>query len=433
MKKKYRKTEVGVIPEDWLLCTMKDICWINQGLQIAISRRSKYQGDRSKVYITIQYLNNAKVTEYINDYTSSVVCDRDDVLMTRTGNTGFVVTNTDGVFHNNFFKINFNREKIDKDYLVLYLTQPRVQKLILSKAGTSTIPDLNHTDFYSLPFVAPELKDEQKKISSLILDTQRLIEILDRFIDKKKSIKCGLMQELLTGKKRLPEFSKDWDGKFKKTDVGMIPSDWNINPLGDNFVFSGGFSASRDQLSGEGYCYLHYGDIHGSTKTYIDVDKDFSEIPKLNINLKEISQRSLLNDGDVVFVDASEDDEGTSRHIVVANPRGTPYISGLHTIVAKNIGNSIDNLFKRYCFQTSSIKRQFKFYSVGTKVSGISKTSIPKIFLGIPPTRDEQKAIAHILNDMDLEIMELYEKLEKYKRLKQGMMQNLLTGKIRLA
>jgi type I restriction enzyme S subunit len=139
----------------------------------------------------------------------------------------------------------------------------------------------------------------------------------------------------------------------------------------------------------------------------------------------------LLNEGDIVFVDASEDDEGTSRHIVVKNPDRVPYISGLHTIVAKSKDDSVNNDYKRYCFQSAYIKSQFKFYAVGTKVSGISKTNILKIEISLP-TLDEQTSIAIILSDMDAEISVLETKLSKYKQIKQGMMQNLLTGKIRL-
>jgi type I restriction enzyme S subunit len=164
---------------------------------------------------------------------------------------------------------------------------------------------------------------------------------------------------------------------------------------------------------------------------FIDVQAEYQNIPKLNIPLKRVSNASLLSDGDVVFVDASEDDEGTSKHIVVINKDDTPYISGLHTIVAKCKTSALDHTYRRYCFQTRDIKRQFYFYAVGTKVSGISKTNIAKIFIPILPPL-EQTAIAQVLSDMDAEIENLEHKLTKYKDIKQGMMQELLTGRTRL-
>ena len=223
------------------------------------------------------------------------------------------------------------------------------------------------------------------------------------------------MQELLTGKKRLPGFSGEWE----------------VKPLGALFSFSGGLTASRDQLSSEGYCYLHYGDIHTSNRSFVDVRAEYQDIPKLDIPLKEVSSVSLLGDGDIVFVDASEDNEGTSKHLVIDNPEGIPFISGLHTIVAKSKTNALEQKYRRYCFQTMAVKAQFRFFAVGTKVSGISKSNIAKVTLPVPSV-SEQTAISTILSDMDAEITVLEAKLEKVRQLKQGMMQELLTGRIRL-
>ena len=223
------------------------------------------------------------------------------------------------------------------------------------------------------------------------------------------------MQQLLTGDERLPGFS----GK------------WQMRRLADLFYFSGGLSASRDQLSAEGHCYLHYGDIHSCKKTFLDVRSQLQEIPKLNIPLKKVSPVSLLDDGDVVFVDASEDDDGASRHVVIVNPEQIPFISGLHTIVAKSKDDSLVHEYRRYCFQTAAIKKQFLFFAVGTKVSGISKTNIAKIVLPVPSPL-EQSAIADILSDMDTEIDGLENELAKARQIKRGMMQELLTGRVRL-
>ncbi|MCL4315470.1 MAG: restriction endonuclease subunit S [Gammaproteobacteria bacterium] len=218
---------------------------------------------------------------------------------------------------------------------------------------------------------------------------------------------------------------------YKQTEVGLIPEDWRVKPLGDLFNFSGGYTASRDQLSTDGYCYLHYGDIHTSNKTFIDARSEYRDIPKLNIPLKKVSSVSLLDDGDVVFVDASEDDEGTSKHVVISNPDRIPFISGLHTIVAKSRTNELDHQYRRYCFQTRAVKAQFRFYAVGTKVSGISKTNIAKVLLPVP-TKAEQEAIAEALSDADALIESLERLLTKKRHLKQGAMQELLTGKKRL-
>lgn len=217
---------------------------------------------------------------------------------------------------------------------------------------------------------------------------------------------------------------------YKETEVGVIPSEWGVKRLAELFDFSGGLSASRDQLSNVGFCYLHYGDIHKSSRPYIDTS-DNHGIPKLDIPLKAVSSKSLLGDGDVVFVDASEDDEGASKHVVVVNKQNIPFISGLHTIVAKSKTNEVVHEYRQYCFQTRSIRDQFLYYAVGTKVKGISKSNIPKLFLPLPPCC-EQEAIAEALSDADALIESLDQLIVKKRALKQAAMQQLLTGKKRL-
>lgn len=250
-----------------------------------------------------------------------------------------------------------------------------------------------------------------------------------------KEASVAAKQERKQMKKRissdLPETIPAHTTGYKRSEVGVIPDDWEVVSLGDIFSFSGGYSASREQLSTEGYCYLHYGDIHKSNKAFINVQTEYLDIPKLNVPLTQVPSRSLLLEGDVVFVDASEDAEGTSKHIVVMNPEGTVYISGLHTIVAKSKSGVLDNGYKRYCFQSQRIKRQFYFYAVGTKVSGISKTNIAKVHIPLPPL-PEQRAIAAALSDVDALIASLEKLIAKKRDIKTAAMQQLLTGKRRL-
>lgn len=125
----------------------------------------------------------------------------------------------------------------------------------------------------------------------------------------------------------------------------------------------------------------------------------------------------------------SEDDEGASKHIVVQNQDEITYISGLHTIVSKSKNDYVYNGYKQHCFQTADVKRQFKFYAVGTKVSGISKANIAKIQIPLPLTKAEQTAIAAALSDADALIQSLEKLIAKKRNIKQGAMQKLLTPK----
>ncbi|WRG11854.1 restriction endonuclease subunit S [Helicobacter pylori] len=190
------------LPKDWEVKTFRDISTINQGLQIPISQRLKAPTEHAKFYITIQALNNRKEFEYIKTYNESVVCHKDDILMTRTGNTGMVITNIEGVFHNNFFKINFDRTLINKDFLVYFLSLEQTQRTILKKAGTSTIPDLNHNDFYSLSIPLPPL-NEQIAIANILSDVDNEITSLKNKKRQFDNIKKALNHDLMSAKIRV--------------------------------------------------------------------------------------------------------------------------------------------------------------------------------------------------------------------------------------
>lgn len=303
-------------------------------------------------------------------------------------------------------------DQLDNRYLIYLFRfmEPEWQRLMAGSTHNSIYMPV----FQDLAILLPPIC-EQRRIGETLSDIDALIESLEQLLAKKRQIKQGAMQALLTGKKRLPGFSGNWEKKS----------------FGELFDFSGGLSASREQLGFDGHCYLHYGDIHTSSRSFVDVQRDYDQLPKLKIPLSRVSSRSMLADGDVVFVDASEDDEGTSKHVVVFNKDLIPFISGLHTIVAKSKTDELDRQFKRYCFRTRAVKSQFKFYAVGTKVSGISKSNIVKIVIPVP-TIPEQAAIAETLASMDAEVDAIEVKLAKACQLKQGMMQELLTGRIRL-
>jgi len=403
LKEGYKQTEVGIIPSDWDIDKIKNLALITTG------GRDTQDKDDDGLY---PFFVRSQTIERINSYS----CDGEAVLTAGDGvKTGKVFHYINGKFdfHQRVYKLSDFDEKLDGYYFYLYFSNKFFNR-IMSMTAKSSVDSVRMEMIADMLIPLPA-KPEQQAIAQALRDADTLITGLEKLITKKRNIKQGTMQKLLTGKKRLPGFSGQWE----------------VEPLGNIFKFSGGFSASRDQLSSEGYCYLHYGDIHKSSKMFIDVQAEYQNIPKLNIPLKRVSNASLLSDGDVVFVDASEDDEGTSKHIVVINKDDTPYISGLHTIVAKCKTSALDHTYRRYCFQTRDIKRQFYFYAVGTKVSGISKTNIAKIFIPILPPL-EQTAIAQVLSDMDAEIENLEHKLTKYKDIKQGMMQELLTGRTRL-
>jgi len=198
---KFKDSPLGRIPVEWECKTFSQISKVRQGLQIAISERYlEPSGEDYYLYITIDYLNNKKNIYYVKNPSKSVVCSKDDILMTRTGDTGTVVTGVEGAFHNNFFLVDFDRDIIEKDYLFYYLDRKIMKDKFINYSGTTTIPDLKHKDFYKTHIVYPKDKNEQKEISKIIKSVNSKILYEKKYLEKLYSIKQGLMQDLLTGK-----------------------------------------------------------------------------------------------------------------------------------------------------------------------------------------------------------------------------------------
>ena len=180
--------------KNWKMRTFKEICTVRQGLQIPISKRLTRFEENCYEYITVAYLHGVKDKEYIKNPKSTVICTKDDVLMTRTGNTGMVITNVAGVFHNNFFLIDFDRDRYIKEFLVEYLNLDLVQIELKKRAGTSTIPDLNHSEFYKIAIYEPPI-DLQNQFAVFVEQTGKTKTTISRSLEKLETLKKALMQD----------------------------------------------------------------------------------------------------------------------------------------------------------------------------------------------------------------------------------------------
>ena len=179
--------------KDWKMNVFGDVCTVRQGLQIPISRRlTEYEEDCYE-YITVQYLHGGKEREYIKSPKSSVICTKDDILMTRTGNTGMVITDVAGVFHNNFFLIDFDRKKYEKVFLVNYLKLDTIQADIIRRAGTSTIPDLNHGEFYKIKVFEPPVA-LQKAFAAFVAQVDKSKVVVQKALDEVQLLFGSLIQ-----------------------------------------------------------------------------------------------------------------------------------------------------------------------------------------------------------------------------------------------
>lgn len=190
------KADDGSEFPEWVEKKLEDLCTVNQGLQIAIEDRLKEQEENSYFYITNEFIKTGtKYKYYIKNPPKTVICNEDDILMTRTGNTGIVVTNIAGCFHNNFFKINYDRKFIVKQFFVQFFKLPETKHRILVLAGLSTIPDLNHKDFYSLRINLP-CKEEQQKIADCLSSLDNQIQNQQKIVSNWQQRKKGLLQQM---------------------------------------------------------------------------------------------------------------------------------------------------------------------------------------------------------------------------------------------
>lgn len=160
---------------------LKEVCTVNQGLQIPISKRFKEKGPNRYFYITIQFLKGNTDEYYIENPKKSVICQKEDILVVRTGNTGMVLTGVEGCFHNNFFKVEPN-EKIYSKYLYYTLNNKYMYKEMLNAASGTTIPDLKHSAFYDLAIPLPTLS-EQHKIVNVLESIDKKIKLNNRIND----------------------------------------------------------------------------------------------------------------------------------------------------------------------------------------------------------------------------------------------------------
>ncbi|AVF36985.1 restriction endonuclease subunit S [Rahnella sikkimica] len=298
-----------------------------------------------------------------------------------------------------------------------------------SHSGKSGVPGVNRNDIHQENILLPPIK-EQIAISDILSNVDELISVLERLLAKKQVIKIATMQQLLTGKTRLPKFALQEDGtvkECKESELGEIPEDWDISTYGEVFSFLSTSTNARSDLSETGeYGYIHYGDIH--TKWNNNMNVENNTIPRIS---SDLVSSSFIEDGDLIMADASEDYTGIGKSIEIQGVRDNKIVSGLHTYLLRDVNNIFVDGFRGYLHCIRAVKANIDRLATGMKVFGVSKNNLKTISIPVPP-KEEQTAIAAILSDMDKDIQTLQQRLDKIRQLKQGMMQELLTGKTRL-
>lgn len=253
---------------------------------------------------------------------------------------------------------------------------------------------------------------EQQAIAAALSDVDGLIQALDRLIAKKRDIKQATMQQLLTGTTRLPGFSGEWERKR----------------IGDISTFLPTANNPHSDLGTDGDVeYIHYGYIHSHSAAVLDCRT--VDLPLIDRNI--LGNAARLEEGDLVMVDASEDLDGVGKSVEIQNVEGRIIVSGLHTILCRGNKEHWAPGFKAYLQFNPAFKIALMRLATGISVYAVSKKHLADVELSLPPI-SEQTAIATVLSDMDAEIAALERRRDKTQAIKQGMMQALLTGRVRL-
>ena len=425
LKPGYKQTEVGVIPDDWLLTTLGATCDFENG-----DRSSNYPPPGSFVHSGVPFINaghlaDGRIDMLEMDYISP---DRyhklgggkvrpGDILFCLRGSLGkYGLVNDDfglGAIASSLVIIRPRRPTLDLAFLTSYLGSSLCRRMIAKWAGGAAQPNLGAKDLSRFLLALPPTAPEQRAIATALSDVDALLRALDRLIAKKRDLKQAAMQQLLTGQTRLPGFSGEWE----------------VKRLGDHLTFLKHGVNSRAELTAEGEVkYLHYGDIHGAAGLLLNPSA--TRMPHLPI--LKASRLDRLSDGDLVFADASEDLDGVGKSVELYGVEGTEVVSGLHTIAVRFDKEVLADGFKAYLQFVPVFRQHLRRLAAGTKVYATNRAHIASVEMKLPSAR-EQTAIAAVLSDMDAEIEALEARCTKTRDLKQAMMQELLTGRTRLA
>ena len=392
--RKFKDTEVGRIPVDWEVKRLGEIAEIATGSTPPTKDKTNY-GDK---YLFVspadlrenKYVWNTEKKLSEKGFRLSRKFPPNTILFTcigsTIGKTGILPIEATS---NQQINAILPNESYSTEFVYYYLSHIALE--IKALASEQAVPIINKSTFELIEILLPPLP-EQKAIAKVLSDMDELIESIEKLIHKKKQIKQGAMQELLTGKKRLPGFSGEWEvkrlGNFLKFQVGYPFNSkyFNQDNLGIRLI------KNRDLKSDEQLFYY--------TGKY--------------------SEEYLVNNGDVlVGMDGEFIPCLWNKGLGLLNQRVGRIITG----------EEIDLEFVHY-FLIEPLKK-IQNTTSGTTVKHLSHSDVENLELPLPPL-PEQKAIAQILSDMDAEIEALEKKLEKYKQIKEGMMEKLLTGQVRL-
>jgi type I restriction enzyme S subunit len=404
MKPGYKKTEVGVIPDDWSLDRLGNVVTFLDG-----KRRPVKDTDRAKMSGTIPYYGASGIVDYVNDY----IFDEDLILLGEDGenilsrNTRLAFRISGKTWVNNHAHVLRTNKGNNITFVTEYLESLNYERF---NSGTAQ-PKLNKQTCYSILIALPPTTAEQEAIAEVLSDADAFIESLEQLIAKKRQVKQGAMQELLTGKKRLSGFDTKW---------GNFSFDELFTPLRNASISRSEFGEHK------AVACVHYGDIHTHSGEFL-----IPATKKTNVSRDQVRTLPRLAVGDLLMADASEDTAAIGKAVEILDLGGCEAVAGLHTMALRGDKTKLADGFKGYLQYLPEVRKALIHLATGVSVYGITKSGVKAIEVNIPEP-NEQVEISRILSDLNAEIDAIDSKLAKARQIKQGMMQELLTGRIRL-
>lgn len=319
------------------------------------------------------------------------------------------ILDIDGCIHDGWLRLYDFQNDANDEFLFYLLSSQYVQKQYEAFAAGSGVQNLNKEVVKKVLVYLPSIP-EQEEIARTLSQFDAYIDDLAELIEKKKGIRDGALEDLMRGHTRLEDFNKEWITYSFKQYFSVLPNN----------------TCSRDQLSDRGAVGdIHYGDV---LIKYGSVLSDDDEIPRLK-DASKIKERSYLQTHDVLIADTAED--ATVGKVVQVGKISIPLVGGLHTVVCRPNFETAEG-FLGYYMNSSIYHDQLYPYITGIKVSSVSKKSFGETELCIPADIDEQKAIVSVLRNMDEEIEALEIERDKMIQIREGAMDDLLTGRVRL-
>jgi type I restriction enzyme S subunit len=426
----YKKTEIGIIPESWEVKSIGDI---------TVEHKQGYYTEEQYTnqgcyLIRITDLNNPRID--FEDMPKVRVSDttykqyeviEGDFLFARSGAIGrygiFEKNYPCSIFASYLIRFRFNKEMANMYFIGhFYSSNYSVSQLNAITQGSTNI-NINAENIKAIKIPIPPLL-EQTGIANALTDMDNLISSIERLIAKKQIIKQGVMQELLTGKIRLNGLDKGLTAPngYKKTEVGEIPTEWGVEKLGNmTLLMTNGFVGTiKEHYSeyGEGVIYIQGYNVEENSFNFNGIKRVTSEFHRKHA-------KSCLQEDDLLTVQTG--DVGLTT-IVPKELEG----SNCHAlIITRFLKDKYKAKFYSYYLNSPIGRRRLKDIETGTTMKHINVGEMIHFLVPVPPLT-EQNAIVEILSAMDEEIEKLASKNSKYKAIKQGMMQELLTGKRRL-